>query len=333
MKVTVLIATRNRSASLGRTLESLFSVTNLAVEDWEAVVVDNGSTDGTLALCAAYRDQYPGRFRCYVEHRTGKSNALNRGIALARGEILALTDDDVICAPDYLAGIRATFEQCPVDVAQGRIFLDCEGGLPAWMSPSLLGFMSLCDHGNEIVSPFKPNLSGTNMVVRNEAARAVGGFAPELGAGTTVGFAEDSEFSARLRSLGYRFIYAPRIVVRHQLSHRQLTRSFFRKRCFGSGRSRAYYAPYVVPLWRFGLYVAKNWILSDARALWLRWKGLPAIALDCQCEARRQAGFFWQHCLFYLGIPRRLSLVTCWTPEARIDKEMRMDVDLNRICN
>jgi glycosyltransferase involved in cell wall biosynthesis len=269
-----------------------------------------------LTVCREFRRRYPERFRLLIQPGKGKSEALNLGIAEARGELLAMTDDDVLCAPDYVAGIQSVFERYPADAAQGRIFLDCEGDMPEWMSARHSVFMSSCDYGDQVQQPFDHTLFGTNMVVRAEAARAVGGFVPELGPGSAVGFAEDTEFSIRLRDAGYRLIYAPQIVVRHQLPRRRLTRSFFRKRYFGLGRSHAYYdPPFKVPRWRWGGYVVKNWIEREAQALRLRITGRPAEALDCQCEAREQAGFFFQHCCFLLGVPRRLSRVACWSEQ------------------
>lgn len=312
MKVSVLIPTRNRSERLRRTLESLFSGTNLTVGDWEAVVVDNGSTDNTPDLCAAFCVRYPARFHAYLENKKGKSNALNLGISAARGEILAFTDDDVIYGPDYIASIQTAFARHGLDAAQGRIFLDCEGGTPQWLFKEAAEFVGDTDYGDGFIQPFPRLLKGANLVVRAEAARAVGGFAPELGAGASVGFAEDTEFSMKLRWAGYRIGYAPQIVVRHQFPGQLMTKSFFRERYFRMGRSRAYYQPYSTPLWRFGLYVAKKWIFNDAKALRYLLTGRAAAALDCQCEARFQTGFFWQHFLFWYGVPRQLTRITTW---------------------
>jgi GT2 family glycosyltransferase len=279
-------------------------------------VFDAGADDGTREVCQWFRDKYPDRIRYFAQAKQGKSNALNVGIAAARGEILALTDDDVICDTHYVANIVNFFDDYPVDAAQGRILLDCEKNLPAWVSARHLEFMSLRDFGNELQLSFHGHLTGTNMVVRTAATRAIGGFAPELGAGTTVGFSEDTEFSRRLRHAGYKIVYAPQILVRHHLPHRRLTKRFFRERYFLLGRSRAYYSPYVAPLWRFGVYTVKNWIFADAAALQLRAKGRAPQALDRQCEARFQAGLFWQHCLFSLGLPRRLTRITNWPEQA-----------------
>ncbi|HVB34900.1 MAG TPA: glycosyltransferase family 2 protein [Patescibacteria group bacterium] len=316
MNVTVIIATRNRSEGLRHTLESILCDANLNQPDWEVVVVDNASDDATPEVCRAFCSKHPTAMRYLVEKQVGKSNALNLGISAAKGGILAFTDDDVICADDYIPSILNVFEKTSADAAQGRVFLDFEGGEPPWISSLHRDFLSCCDYGDEIIESFTHPISGTNMVVRAEAARAVGGFAPELGPGTAGGFSDDTEFSWRLKRAGCRLIYAPQIVARHQVSRNRLTRRYLRARYFRLGRSRAYYGPYEAPLWRFGLYVVKNWMIRDVKAVWHRRNGRLAEALDCQCQARFQAGFFWQHCLFYFGVPRRLTRVTSWPVQA-----------------
>jgi GT2 family glycosyltransferase len=242
-----------------------------------------------------------------------KSRALNRGIAASRGNILAMTDDDVVFAPAYIQGIRDVFTQYDVTGAQGRILLDCDGGLPEWISEKGKRFIGLCDRGED-VKPWTYSLYGANMIIRAEVARAVGGFAPELGP-KGAGFLEDTEFSLRLLKAGYKFVYAPQILVRHQLSRKSLSKSFFRRRYFNLGRSDAYRTPIEVPLWRLGLYVVKNWVVREAEAVRHRRAGRPAEALDCQCEARLQAGFLLQHWRFRRGVPRQFSRVTSWAEE------------------
>jgi len=317
VKLTVLIATCNRREALGRALESLFCESNLPRRDWEVVVVLNGVVnDGSREVCEAFRSRYPEHFRHLAEPRQGKSNALNMGIGAARGEILALTDDDVICAPDYVASVISVFEQYPVDLAQGRVFLECEGGLPGWMAPRLREFMSDFDCGDALLLPFDHHMTGTNMIVRRAAARAVGGFAPELGAGARLGFAEDTEFSLRLRQGGYRTMYAPQIVVRHQLPRHRLTMSFFRESYFRVGRSQAYYLSCDIPVWKYGRYALKDSFLTELKALLRRCGGHRAESLELQCMARWQIGFAWQHCLFRCGVSRRLTRVTSWPEPA-----------------
>lgn len=316
MFVTVLISSQDRAASLRRTLQSLLTSSNLEMSDWEVLVINDGSVDNTDNVCRQFVKNFPSRFRFLSQENCGKSTALNRGIAAARGDILAMTDDDVICAPDYIQAIRSVFADPSISAAQGRVLLDCDGGLPRWMSDRSKNFVGFCDRGDH-VKPWKYSLLGLNMIVRTEEARGIGGFAPELGPKGT-GFLEDTEFSLRLLRAGYKLVYAPQILVRHQLRRERLTRSSLRRRYFHLGRSDAYRTPLEIPLWRFGLYVVKNWVAQEAQAARHRYAARPAEALDCQCEARLQAGFFVQHWQFRRGVPRQLSRVTSW-PEATVD--------------
>lgn len=304
--VSVLIATRNRADSLGAALASLFTDLNVGVSGWEVVVADNGSTDATGEVCREFAARFPDRFRWLVDPRQGKSNALNSGLLETRGEVIAMTDDDVLCAPDFIAEIRRVFSDPSIDSAQGRVLLDWQGGEPTWLDEIAKQLMSLRDYGDQMFD-WDDNLSGCNMVVRREAALDVGGFAAELGPGT-IGIAEDSEFSIRLREAGYRAVYAPSILVHHQVPTGRVTPPFLRARYFGIGRSYAYYKGLHRPVWRFGLYALKDALLGEFEALRLRRADDPAEAVRRQCASRQRLGFFWQHLLFSLGVKdRRLT--------------------------
>ena len=161
------------------------------------------------------------------------------------------------------------------------------------------------DYGDEVID-LNGTLCGTNMVVRAEVFQKTGGFAPELGPGG-IGVYEDTEIFLRMRQAGCRLIYAPQILVRHQWARDRLTKSFLRTRFFRHGRVYAYYEPLPVSLFRFGLYVVKESISKELAAIWQLCAGRSALALRCQCEARSQAGLFWQHWLVKRGVPRRLS--------------------------
>ncbi len=307
--ISVLICTRNRADSLRKTLDSLLHAGNLKLPNWEVLVVENGSTDRTIAVCQELRQRFPHHFRFLTEDRIGKCYALNTAVAAAKGDVLAFIDDDVICSPDYIEGIRNVFISYPVDAAQGRVLLDCEAGWPEWLegNPALMANIRDC---GDRASELQGTLSGTNMAVRSEVFQRVGGFAPELGPGPgTVGMWEDTEISLRMRQAGCRMIYAPQILVRHRWPRGRLTKSLIRKRFFGQGRAQAYYDPLPVSLLRFGLYVAKETVHQEFAALWHLYKGRPARALECQCEMYSHAGFLWQHGLFRCGTPRKLTEV------------------------
>jgi cellulose synthase/poly-beta-1,6-N-acetylglucosamine synthase-like glycosyltransferase len=293
--ISIFICSDNRG-SLERTLQSLLTPENLKDHDWELILLtDAAGNPATNQVCARFQQQFPSHVRHLVQSGRGKSNAMNFGMAQARGEIYAMTDDDVLCAPHYLQGIRETFSDPAVEGAQGRILLDCEGGVPPYLHHDLAMFMGLRDYGEDI-QPWNGNLAGTNRVVRAEVIRRVGGYAPHLGAGA-IGFAEDTELSWRIRAAGTRLVYAPRILVRHQLPRHRLTKSFFRQRYFRSGRSLAYCDSLPVSVYRFGLYTVKEIVLREVESVLLTLRGRPAEALRRQCDACEKAGFFWEHWL------------------------------------
>ena len=102
--LAVIVATRNRSADLERLLEGLTACAPPLGRPWELLVVDNGSTDDTPAVLAAFRGRLP--LRALREERAGKSRAVNAGIRAAPQPLLAFTDDDAIVGPSWLRAIE-----------------------------------------------------------------------------------------------------------------------------------------------------------------------------------------------------------------------------------
>src|SRR5882762_7272403 len=118
VNITVLITTRGRPASLRITLDSLLTPENLHIPDWEVlVIIDSDASDGSRAVCDDFSTRFPDHFRFLVQNDSGKSRAVNLGIASARGDLLAFTDDDVLVTTDYLQGIHSVFTQYPADAA------------------------------------------------------------------------------------------------------------------------------------------------------------------------------------------------------------------------
>jgi glycosyltransferase involved in cell wall biosynthesis len=79
--------------------EAIKSIQQQTFDDWELVVIDDGSTDETLATVRAIEDD---RIRVYTQENKGRGYALNRGLGLARGRYVAIIDDDDIAAPQRL---------------------------------------------------------------------------------------------------------------------------------------------------------------------------------------------------------------------------------------
>jgi glycosyltransferase involved in cell wall biosynthesis len=93
--VSVIIPTFNRS---NVSYEAIESVLNQSFQDFELIVVDDGSTDGTLELLETYGD----RIQCYFQENKGPSAARNLGIKNATGLYLSFLDSDDLWLPDKL---------------------------------------------------------------------------------------------------------------------------------------------------------------------------------------------------------------------------------------
>src|SRR5260370_20743117 len=133
MDLTVIICTWNRARSLAAGLRSLEASIVPNGLEWEVLVVDNNSKDDTRAVCESFIAKDPRRFR-YLFHGTqGKTNALNAGIREASSEILALTDDDLIVAPHWVADIYYAFQEFDCAAVGGKIVPVWNCRNPSWI--------------------------------------------------------------------------------------------------------------------------------------------------------------------------------------------------------
>jgi glycosyltransferase involved in cell wall biosynthesis len=246
--ISVLIATRNRAPLLAATLDAL------AAQQWpgcpyEVLVVDNGSTDatGTVVEAAAAGSAAPVLYR--QEPRPGKSHALNTAVLHARGDLLVLTDDDVLPGPGWLAAYARAFENPALDFAAGRILPLWEAPPPHWMSPALYGVLAISD-GGTVRLPLGKRLNdhimpiGANMAIRRQVIDRVGGWNPSLGKLlNTLRTGEDHEFSLKMAEAGLRGTYEPDAWVRHRVPADRLTRAYFRRWFFDNGTIVAGFEP------------------------------------------------------------------------------------------
>ncbi|NEX94003.1 glycosyltransferase family A protein [Caulobacter sp. 17J65-9] len=109
---TVFTPTFNRAATLHRVYESLRAQT---LRDFEWVVVDDGSTDGTDALIAAWKAEADFPITYVWQENRGKHTAFNRGAALATGELFLPLDSDDACVPTALERFKHHWDQVKAD--------------------------------------------------------------------------------------------------------------------------------------------------------------------------------------------------------------------------
>jgi peptidoglycan/xylan/chitin deacetylase (PgdA/CDA1 family)/glycosyltransferase involved in cell wall biosynthesis len=105
MKFSVLIPTYNRCDLLSRTLSALF-VQEFPANEFEVIVVVDGSNDGTLAMLQSLRPRCG--FQFFYQSNRGLPAARNAALKAAKGELILILDDDIVCESSLL---RKHFEQ------------------------------------------------------------------------------------------------------------------------------------------------------------------------------------------------------------------------------
>lgn len=240
--ISVIVATHSRERLLARTLEAL------AAQEWprgefEIIVVDNASTDGTAALVGslARRTDFP-RLVLLREPVPGKTYAVNTGIAAATGDLFAFTDDDVIPEPQWLRALSGALDETGADFAVGRIGPLWEAAPPSWVGPALHGVLAIPDNGPtrmEVRAGVNEHIMALagNLAVRPRVFAEIGPWRTDLGKELgSLRSGEDHEFFLRMIRSGYRGVYEPTARVAHLVPATRLRRSYFRRWLFENGQ-------------------------------------------------------------------------------------------------
>ncbi|MEU0300031.1 glycosyltransferase family 2 protein [Streptomyces sp. NPDC006175] len=226
-RATVVVATRERPAQLARALDSLLAQDH---PDFEIVVVDNApATDATRELVTS---AYVGRGVSYAcEPVPGLAAAHNRGVLLAKADIVAFTDDDVVADPHWLSALTRPFGEDPALACATGLILPARLSTPAQiLLESHGGFAKgftarrydpAHPPADEPLFPFTAGRfgSGANMAFRRDALKAVGGFDPATGTGTAAKGGDDLYAFVRLLAEGHPLHYTPEAIVWHH--HRE----------------------------------------------------------------------------------------------------------------
>jgi glucosyl-dolichyl phosphate glucuronosyltransferase len=237
MFVTVTIQTYNRAAVLAETLESLRSLRCPAGVEYEILVVDNNSTDGTPQVIREYSAILAPWLRSVFEPRQGLSHARNRALQEAKGEIVSFLDDDVIVDPDWLSAVTGAFAAHAAAVVGGKSYLIYRSPRPRWLSEHYEFFLSRLDYGDRAIVGIDKDLYGLNFSVRKDLVAQAGGFNPSLGrcGGVSLRSGEESDLLCRIRRLGGVVVYEPKAVVGHIVSGERLRMKWFLRRAFAAG--------------------------------------------------------------------------------------------------
>ncbi len=198
MKVSVVIPAYNAERTLRQPLESLLAQTH---SGWEAIIVDDGSSDGTVAAAEGYARRDP-RFRVITQANAGVSVARNAGIAEASHDWLLFLDADDTIAPEHLermTGALARDDSLDA-VACGWCSVTPHGYRTCLSIPKIEG-----DLFEELAIDWQFAIHAC--IVRKALALEVGGFQPGLAT------SEDWDFWQKVARTGARFGKVPELLA------------------------------------------------------------------------------------------------------------------------
>lgn len=177
---SVIIATYNREATL---VEAITSLINQTEEDWEAIIIDDGSIDNSYFKIEGLLEKYPDKIRYFKQENEGTVSAKNRGISKCKGKYITFLDSDDLYEINHLQTRRELLENNPgIDLLHGGY--------------RVIGSSYVVDRNNyQNKIHLSDCIIGGTFFIKPEVVRAVKGFKP-LPIGT------DSDLYDRLEKNG-----------------------------------------------------------------------------------------------------------------------------------
>jgi len=214
--ISVIIPARNEEKTIGQCLESLTRI-NFPAEDFEVIVVDNGSTDGTEEIANSFSGRLP---LTVLKKKDGNISAVrNWGARAARGRVLAFTDADCVVPSDWLSRAGELFTSPRVGI------IGAHGLIPensSWVAKNWYRDVATAKRGE--VS-YVPTL---DLLVKRSVLFDVGGFDEALETN------EDYEFCQRVRAAGFAVVGIPEMGVVHLGTPQSLTAFYKKQRWHGT---------------------------------------------------------------------------------------------------
>lgn len=205
--ISLIICTKNRCEQLTTCLNHINEISSKL--PWEAIIVDNNSTDQTSLVIQQFICTFPGAAKGVFESKPGNGVGRNTGILLAQGEIIAFTDDDCYVAPDFIDQMWAIFQDKCVGYASGRVLLHDPNDAKITINESPVANL----YSSGVCLPVGL-IQGANMAFRRVALNQAGLFDPIFGAGAKFA-GEDWELAIRVSFCGWSGGYFPGPTVSH----------------------------------------------------------------------------------------------------------------------
>jgi GT2 family glycosyltransferase len=237
--LSIVVCTRNRADEIAECIAACVAL-DLAGNDSELIVVDNGSTDATRTIIEDLAATHGARVRIMREPVAGLSRARNAGAAEARGDVLCFLDDDARPGPGWLEHLRLAFCDPGVVIAGGPIYGLWPDGRPAGFPPAMAApYFGILDRGDAPHDSARPEDGpwGGNWSVRRDLVEELGGFDVRFGAGEQGSLGgEEVHFGWRVlaRGLG-RLRFEPGAAVGHRSPRARLQEDYVLLRAYRCG--------------------------------------------------------------------------------------------------
>jgi GT2 family glycosyltransferase len=217
MKLSVIVATRNRAPHLRPCLDSIAAAfAKAAPLAAEIVVVDNASTDSTFQTVTQWATASPVPVRVLSEPKAGLSRAHNLALLAAQGELLAFTDDDCRLHPDYVNDLlRHHAADGELVLRGGRIELGDPTDLPLTIktTPDRINWHRRMNSARH--QPITGQINGCNMTIPRGMVEKLGPFDERFGPGGIIGSGGDSDYLFRAYLADFMLEYVPDMTVIH----------------------------------------------------------------------------------------------------------------------
>lgn len=219
MKLSVIIPTRNRRELLKECLNCLLNQ-DFPKDDYEIIVVDDGSSDGTKELL----DELSANIKCFRQERKGPATARNVGIKKSKGDVIAFLDDDCLVERSWVTQMVEYQRRLPETIGVAGKFRVMKSNPVSEFSLSLEDRTSMDD-----ARYFKPSLINHTSFKKKVFERIMFNESFHDAAG------EDVEFNYRLYRENLKVLFAPNIIARH---HYPMRLGAMLKQQFGFGKNR-----------------------------------------------------------------------------------------------
>ncbi|MGQ0603211.1 MAG: glycosyltransferase [Anaerolineales bacterium] len=265
MKLSVVIPCYNAAVTLAMQLGALADQTY--GEQWEVIIADNGSTDGTRAIVEQYLDRLPNLQWVDASDRKGAAHARNVGACAAHSDLLAFIDADDVAAPGWAVAIT--------DAIQRDSFVCSRFEFDRLNDPWTVQVRAQAQHDDVQTykyPPFLPHAGGCGLGIRRVLHEAVGGFDEALPA------LEDTDYCFRVQLDGTPLRFAREAIV-HIRYRSTLSGIYDQARLWGKTNVLLYkrYRPLGMPAlsWRSGVQawweIAYSLPFQRSRLDFARW--------------------------------------------------------------